>query len=85
MNKVVLAVVAVVLLAGAVYWLMAHPNARPVLQPAGLAGSAAEQSESLGATLYNGAAVANPTTNMQETNPFSAPTNPVKSAYQNPF
>ncbi len=82
MNKVVLAIVAIVLLAGAVYWLMAHP--RPAVVSPGLAGSATDQAEGLGATLYGGAA-ASPTTNTQDTNPFSAPTNPVKNAYQNPF
>lgn len=71
--------VVILIIIGAVYWFVVR-SAGPA------AGPAATQSQSLGATLYDSAAATpNPTEKMQETNPFSAPTNPVKDAYQNPF
>lgn len=40
---------------------------------------------SMGATIYDKVKVENPAGNMPNTNPFSAPTNPFKDSYKNPF
>ena len=70
--------VGILIIIGAVYWFMVR-NAGPAARPA------TTQPQSLGATLYDNASTASSTTNIPTTNPFSAPTNPVKNAYQNPF
>ena len=90
-KKIIVAVlVAAAVILGAWYLM-----SRKAPQSAGVPGEelsnegapegAAPSAQTLGGTLYEGSAVANPVQKLPETNPFTTDVNPFKGAYTNPF
>jgi len=80
MNRRLVVPLVIALAAGVavfmVWRLAAPPEQAPVVAPA---------DEGLGSSLYEKSASNNPAEKVPETNPFSAPTNPIKAAKTNPF
>ena len=82
-NKVIWVAILIIVAALVGYWWW-NKNHSPVgtvndttaTVPAG---------NSLGGSIYQNVVAPNPAASLPNTNPFSAPTNPVKDSYKNPF
>ena len=86
MKKTIIIAVAVIVIAGAIYWMGFREPGSSIFPFGQKAGQQAveEPASGLGGEIFGGVQQ-NPAENMQETNPFEKDINPFKDAYTNPF